>query len=162
MGKISYAILVLAFAAVVGLTYCKPTVLGDNRFIQNLADNQSLGILGVVIAIFLPTAATLYVRLSEIERQLRRSLKRTRAKIKYNCIEVVVLFVLTAGALMVKAWAGDVSWVASAANGIVLWVILSNLLVLVDLTNVMFKVGELPPLPPQQQAKPNDQSQASP
>jgi hypothetical protein len=143
MGRLGYTLLIGSLIAVVAITHFEPSWLGDeNEFMRQFVDEQMLNILGVIIAIFLPSAATLYLRLAEIQRDRGVDLAKYRAAIRWNCGIVVGLFAATVVLLIFKGSVSDVKELTSAANGLTLVVLLANLLVLVDLTIAMFDVGE--------------------
>lgn len=143
MGAVAYAILGSALFAVVFLTHYNPGLLGDeNKLLKTLVDEQILNILGVIIAIFLPSAAALYIRLAELEREIGLSLYRFRRKIRINCGTVIVLFAAMIVLLVIKGKLGSNEAYTSAVNGLAIVFLLENILVLVDLTLSMFEVGE--------------------
>lgn len=144
MGAIGYGLLIASTALVAAIAICSPLHLGDqNPVIRVLINDQILNILGVIIAIFLPSAANLYIRLAELEVLTKKSLSRYRDIIKFNCNELIALFILTVIALPIKGGNAEIPWLVAVVNGGALVVLLANVLALADLTRAMFDVGEV-------------------
>lgn len=143
MGAVGYILLIAAVSLVSGIVICNPERLGDNnQLLRELVDNQLLNILGVIIAIFLPSAANLHIRLAELEVKLNKSLQKYRNVISFNCGVLIVLFILMVILLVIKDGSSSISSLPSAVNGFALVVLLTNVLALADLTKAMFDVGE--------------------
>jgi hypothetical protein len=119
MGAVGYILLIGAAILVAGIAVCSPDRLGDgNPLIRALINEQILNILGVIIAIFLPSAANLHIRLAELEVRLNKNLQEYRNTIKFNCNVLIALFIATVLALMVKGGNGSIPWLVAAVNGL--------------------------------------------
>ena len=143
MGAIGYVLLASAAILVTSIVLGSLShISDDNRIVRALVDEQILNILGVIIAIFLPSAASLHIQFASLEVDLGRDLSKYRDVLKFNCKSLIVLFVMTVTALIIKGDNPSISWLSSVVNGFALLVLLANVLVLIDLTGAMFEVGE--------------------
>lgn len=139
------------FMAVAAVAICvsvaMPSVLSDaNGFLKDFVGSQLLGFLGVVVTITLASAANLHFELNKLEvDQKKRGFVKTRAAIQQSAAWLIGLLVLAIALLVIKSSLGSDPTAQSLANSGALLIVLFNVLVLIDLTQMAFQIG--PDLP---------------
>lgn len=143
MNKIvARCIFISSASAYVVISLCAPWVLSDkNTFLAGFVNHELLNLLGVVVAITLASSANLHLEFNNIEDAAGRViLSRTRAAVKKSAMWLIILFVLAFIITIVKPLipASDIGY--SFINGFAILIVLFNLLVLVDLTKLVFRI----------------------
>jgi len=137
------------FTAAVGvwivLSVSSPWVLSDkNSFLKDFVGGDLLNVLGVILAITLASSANLHLAFNSIENEVKKTfLVRTRAAVKKSAFSLIILFVIAVVAVVVKPLLPQSEISMSIVNGICLLVVLFNILVLTDLTALVFRIGPL-------------------
>jgi len=128
------------------LSFATPWVLGDNNtFLKNFVNQELLNVLGVFVAITLASTANLHLEFNNIEYAVHKTfLTGTRAAVKKSAFSMIVLFALAVVVVVVKPLFNTSSEITmSFMNGLALLIILFNILVLTDLTKLVFKIEPL-------------------
>lgn len=144
---VGYTLLIVSFAAIVILTAVNPYVLSDeNEFLKAYASSDMLNVLGVVLAITLASAGQIHLTLNGIEEQIKIAdgFKRVRANIKSATYGMIWLFVAAVVLLFAKGGLAEAAWAQSLFNGLTLWVTLWMVLILVNLTELVFAIKSYP------------------
>jgi hypothetical protein len=143
---ISYCILICAFTLLIIITICFPNVLSDSN--SNLATfiNQGgfLSFLGVLVTITLASASNLYLRLNQYEKE-KGEIKFTDARNsikKSTYFLLIMLFLSIIIILIIKPILCNGERYQSIINSFCLLVLLSNILVLLDITEAVFTLEE--------------------
>jgi hypothetical protein len=134
-------------AVIVCVSVATPATLSDaNGFLKDFVGSQLLGFLGVVVTITLASAANLHFELNKLEAERqKRGFVKTRGAIRQSAAWLIGLLLLAIALLVIKPALGSNQTVQSLANGGALLIVLFNVLVLIDLTQMAFKIG--PDLP---------------
>jgi hypothetical protein len=152
---VSRCTFIVAVGVWVVLSITAPWVLGDaNTFLKNFVNHELLGVLGVIVTITLASAANLHLQLNRIEDEFKKTfLTSTRRAVKQSAFSMIVIFAIAVVDVVVKPLlpSGDMS--ASFANGIALLVILFAILVLIDLTQLVFKIEPIHKMLPNDEEK---------
>ncbi len=147
MNKIvARCIFIVAIGMWVVLSVAAPWVLGDkNTFLKNFVNQEFLNVLGVFVAITLASTANLHLEFNNIEYAVRKTfLTGTRAAVKRSAFSMIVIFVLAVVVVVVKPLVDSNSEIAmSFMNGLALLLVLFNMLVLTDLTQLVFRIEPL-------------------
>jgi hypothetical protein len=144
MAKIAVFVLIAAVVIVVTATIVDPAMIDDrNPFLATFVPNELLNVLGVVLAIFLPSAAGLYLKLSELGRgDESNPFSSTKTQIWSSVIIIILLFISTVVILIIKGLGpGEGRW-GAFFNGLALVLLLAHILVLFDITRAVFVVAD--------------------
>lgn len=143
MNKIvARCVFISSIAVYIVLSISAPWVLGDkNEFLKNFVNHEFLNLLGVIVAITLASAANLHLEFNKIEDMAKREiLPRTRAKVKLSSIWLIALFALGFLTVTVKPLIPYSEISTSLVNGIAVLIVIFNILVLIDLTQLVFRI----------------------
>lgn len=115
-------------------------------FLKDFVGAQMLSFLGVVVTITLASAANLHFELNKLEAEKGvRGFVKSRQSIRQSANWLIGLLVLAVVLLVVKPSFGATDMAQSIANGLALVIVLFNVLVLIDLTQMAFRID--PDLP---------------
>lgn len=140
---VSNCIFVVSIGVWVAVSLAAPWVLSDkNEFLKGFVAHELLPVLGVFVAITLASTASLHLEFNRIEYAVKKTfLSGTRAAVKKSAISLIALFAMASALVVVKPLLDTQSEVAMAiVNGLALLILIFNLLVLVDLTQLVFKI----------------------
>jgi hypothetical protein len=124
------------------LSISEPWVLSDeNKFLKDFVNHELLNVLGVIMAITLASAANLHLEFNKIEDAASKTfLTNTRGKVKFSAFSMIVIFFLAVVVVVLKSHLATNDISASFINGSAILLILFNLLVLIDLTMLVFSI----------------------
>lgn len=139
---IARCIFISSTGAYLAISVCAPWVLSDkNAFFASFVNHELLNLLGVIVAITLASAANLHLEFNRIEDAAKKIiLTKTRAAVKRSALWLIALFALAFLIVIIKPLipANDIGY--SLLNGMAVLIVLFNLLVLVDLTQLVFRI----------------------
>jgi hypothetical protein len=140
--SISYCLLIAALTVVVSCTVIKPDLLGDkNEFLAHFVNQELLALLGIIMTITLASAANLHLEFNKIEeRYKRRGLTNTRHGVRQGAYCLIWLFSTSIVIVVLKPILADGPAWQSAFNGLALVVLLWNVLILIELTQLAFAI----------------------
>ncbi len=138
------AICALIAAATV-VTVCaiyNPSYLSDkNDFLHEFINREFLSLLGIIITITLASAANLHLEFNKIEERFnRRGLTKTRRGVTQGAYYLIGLFLLSVVIVVVKPLAPQTDTAQALFNGAALVVLLWNVLILLELTQLAFAI----------------------
>ena len=139
---ISYCIVIVSIGVWIILSIVEPWVLNDtNTFLRDFVNHELLNVLGVIMAITLASAANLHLEFNKIEDAAKKTiLSGTRAKVKTSSFFMIYLFILAVVVVVVKPHFTVSEVTTSFFNGLALLIVIFNILVLVDLTKLVFSI----------------------
>lgn len=143
MNKIlARCILIVAIGVWVCISLAAPWVLDDtNSFLRDFANHEFLNVLGLIVAITLASTANLHLQFNQIEDHVRtRFLNSTRASVKNSSYWLVFVFVMGIIAVTAKPLLPAHAVSSALVNGFVLLILLSSILVLIDITRLVFQI----------------------
>lgn len=137
--------------ALVTISMVSPWVLSDsNGFLRGFVNHELMAFLGVIVTITLASLANLHLALNGIEERLNRrgiahrGFGRTRSFVKRSAAEmiglVIVALVLVVAKPLVVAACSDSEIAAALFNSGALWIVLCNLLILLDITRIVIAI----------------------
>jgi hypothetical protein len=147
--NIAICTLICAAVLMVVLTVVDATILSDhNRFLKDFVNQELLAILGVILAITLASAASLHLEFNKIEERFGRAgLGKAREGVKSAAYCLIGLFLASVVLVVTKPLFGDdAEKTLSLINGAALFILLWNVLLLIELTQAAFSIQ--PRLPP--------------
>lgn len=140
--SIAYCFLIVAGGSLLSIAIMTPWYLSDtNAFLKGFVTHELLGVLGVILAITLASAAQIHLTLNRIEEDYgQKKFVKTRGNIKQAANWLIGLFALAVVLLVVKSNV-PVSEVACAiCNALALMIIVAEVLILIDITELIFAI----------------------
>lgn len=140
--SISWCILISALAVVVACAVAMPQVLSNgNQFLNGFVNHELLAILGIIMTITLASAASLHLEFNKIEERYKKEgLRETRRGVKQGAYCLIVLFLVAVVLVVVRPLAAGTPAVEALFNGTALILLLWNVLVLIELTQLAFSI----------------------
>jgi hypothetical protein len=122
----------------------RPDALADgNAFMRGFVNHELLAFLGVIVTITLASAANLHLTLNQLEAAAKEknNFPATRRAVKMSAYAMLWLLVFAFVLVVVKplATSGNV-YVEAFFNGGALVIVITNILILADLTEAAFKI----------------------
>lgn len=140
--SVAYCLLIVVGGSLMTMSVMSPAYLSDaNLFLKGFVTHELLGVLGVILAITLASAAQIHLTLNRIEEDYgQRKFVKTRANIKQASHWLIGLFAVAVILLVVKSNV-PVGEVASAiCNSLALLIIVGQILILIDITELIFAI----------------------
>lgn len=163
---IGYLTLLFCALSMTVISVVEPQYLSDsNKFLKNFINHEFLNILGVILAITLASVANIHLAFNRIEERYNKknALVKSRNNLKKSAYWLIVLFVVGAIIVFVKPIACVSQVSAALFNSAALVVLIWHILILVTLTELVFRIEptirdetkELKRPDPQQHRDPN-------
>jgi hypothetical protein len=126
------------------LVAARPSWVSDqNTFLADFVGAQFLSLLGVILAITLASVANIHLEINKIEEHYQtEGMDRTRRNLRKNANWLIGLFVAGVAITIIKPLLGGPTG-EGVANMAALFILLWHVLILVSLTELVFKI---PPL----------------
>jgi hypothetical protein len=143
VSKIVYRfILAASFLAYLAVCFTAPWALSDcNSFLKGFVDEDLLSVLGVIVAITLASAANIHLEFNKIEdRAQQEILMNTRRALKRAAHSLLILFCCAVMVVVAKPLLPSTQIAQALVNGLALLIVLFNVLVLIDLTRLVFRI----------------------
>lgn len=144
MNKTIAYCLLIALAVIIGvLTISTPTVLSDdNPFLAQFVSHELLNFLGVVVTITLASAAQLHLSFNRIEERfkVKNKLEKSRKAVRDGSYWLLRLLLLAVAVVLIKPMMAQSDRMESAFNGAAIWIVFFNILILVELTQLVFAI----------------------
>jgi len=139
---IAWCILIVALGILICLSVSAPWVLDDsNSFLRNFVNHEFLNVLGVIVAITLASAANLHLQFNQIEDRVEAHfLDSTRSEVRHSAYFLVAVFSIAIVVVVAKPLLPDSPAAQLLVNGFVLLALLANILVLTDITRLVFSI----------------------
>lgn len=139
---IAYCALIVFFGAVCVAALAFPIVFSDhNSFLKGFMTHELLGVLAVIVSITLASTSALHLEFNKIEERFGvAGLSRTRAGVKQAAYMLIVLLVAAVIVVAVKA---DHAWSdrgQAFLNGLGLFILFWNVLILLSITQAVFAI----------------------
>lgn len=120
------------------------TISDKNEFLKHFVGGDLLNVLGVILAITLASAANLHLEFNNIENIVKTTfLSRTRSAVKKSAFSLIILFVIAVTVVVVKPLVISNENSEAFMNGAALLIVIFNMLVLTDLTFLVFSIEPL-------------------
>ena len=139
--SISWCIIISAATVIITCAVAKPELLNDkNSFLHLFVNHELLAVLGIILTITLASAASLHFEFNRIEERLqKRGLVETRRGVKQGAYCLIILFVVSVVLVVVKPFVTH-EIAQALVNGAALFVLLWNILILLELTQLAFAI----------------------
>ena len=141
--SIAICTLIAAIAVVLICAIYNPSYLSDqNEFLHHFVNQELfLTLLGIIMTITLASAASLHLEFNKIEeRYKKRGLSNTRRGVAQGAYCLIALFLAATVLVVVKPLLPHSDTAESLVNGIALILVLFNVLILLELTQLAFAI----------------------
>lgn len=140
--SVALCIIIVLFGTLISITFCAPSVLNDsNLFLKEFVGSQLLGFLGVVVTITLASATNIHFELNKLAEKAKRDFFLGSRKAISDSVNWLIGLLLFAIFLVVaKSQFIDDHRGIAFINGIAVIIVIFNILVLIDLTQMAFKI----------------------
>lgn len=141
----------LGFGAVLAsLVVCKPEWLSDNTFLKDFISFEILSLLAVILTVTLASVANIHLSINRIiirhlsgNGEQARLAEEIKNEIKANAWTIFYSFFFAVLVLFVKGLNGSDNLVVSVCNAAMLWLLLLNLLCILDIYRVIYGIVDL-------------------
>lgn len=160
---IARCIFIVLLGAYVTISISAPWVLSDqNNFLKQFVNHEFLNLLGIIVAITLASAANLHLEFNKIEDTAGREfLSKTRASVKRSASWLIGFFSLGFLLVIAKPLVPVGEIITAFINGLAVVIVVFNILVLIDLTQLVFKIGPMFKLFQEDENEGEDESKGS-
>jgi len=143
--NLSIFFLSLAAACIVCISAAAPRWLNDdNSFLKTFISQDLLSILGVILAITLASASQIHLKFNDLEERAgKRFLSNSRNEVKEASYCLLFSFIAAVFLVIIKPIVVSHNFGVSFINGIGLWILLLNIIILFDITAGIFAVGPM-------------------
>ena len=140
---IGFCALICAATLVAVVAACCPSAMSDkNDFLHHFVNHELLGLLGIIMTITLASAANLHLEFNKIEERFRhRGLTKTRRGVVQSAYCLIGLFFVSVVIVVAKPIASHSEVSEALFNGAALFVLLWNILILIEITQMAFAIG---------------------
>ena len=140
--NIAICSLIAAFAVVLICAIYNPAYLSDkNTFMHHFVNHELLALLGIIMTITLASAASLHLEFNKIEEKFqKRGLTSTRRAVMQGAYGLIFGFLLAVVIVVFKPLLPHSEGAEAVANGLALIILLFNVLILLDLTQLAFAI----------------------
>ena len=152
-------VLLIALAAVLTcvVTY-RPEWLSANTFLDEFINHEILALFAVVLTVTLASVANIHLAINRMIAQsfrndetARRMANGIKGEIRDNSRIIFISFFAALFALIIKDLIPDETLHIAIANGFLIWVLVLNLLTIMDVYNVVYGLSDIQsvlPAPP--------------
>lgn len=142
MTKILAIIGLSVLAILISVVSCaKPEWLSDsNSFLKGFVNQEMLSVLGVIVTITLASSANLHLELNRIEDKTGEHFPEARYANKAYAYLLIFLFFCALLLASTKPIIATNEKLQAAFNGAAIWMIILNILALLDLTSAVFAI----------------------
>lgn len=140
--NIAICSLIAALAVVLICAIYNPSYLSDkNSFMLNFVNHELLALLGIIMTITLASAASLHLEFNKIEEKFqKRGLTETRRGVMQGAYGLIFSFLFAVVIVVLKPLLPHSETAEAISNGLALLILLFNVLILLDLTQLAFAI----------------------
>ena len=144
VGKCFYfSVFVMSVAFSMCLIAVAPEWIDDtNRLFRNFVTHELLNVLGIIVAITLASASTLYWQLNDLEDAVQeRFMQKTRLKLIRSVYLPICTLIVAILLTIIKPISGVSSEAQASFNAVAVILLVVNFLTLVYVSRLAFKVA---------------------
>ena len=147
MKIISWVSVIISIGSVVVVSVLCPQFLVENHFLKNFINQELLNILAVIMTVTAASTANIHLVFNRAEEKIKkpRYFEQARKEINQDAIALIALFLLTIAVLIARSYYIHNITIVSLLNGTGLVILLTNVLVLIDVTLTVFAIHPLIP-----------------
>jgi hypothetical protein len=135
--------IIAAVAAWLVISLAAPMWLSDqNPFLKGFVGANMLSFLGVVVTITLASTANLHFEFNKMEEAAGfAGFPRARLRLRQSAFWLIGMLLIALALIVAKPWFGVSDVATSLANGAALLIVIFNVLVLIDITQMAFTIS---------------------
>lgn len=139
---VAYCALIGSFTLLMVVAVAQPSALSNkNTFLEGFVTHELLGALSVIVSITLASAAQLHLSFNRAERAAGRTfLTKARAGVKQASYFLIALFCLAVCLVVARPWFGVNETAQAIINGLALFLLVWNVLILISITQIIFAI----------------------
>lgn len=140
---IAYCTLIASCAALVAVSVARPEFLSDqNAFLKEFVNHELLNVLGVILAITLASTANIHLTFNRIEERHNApgGLSQSRSNLKKATNWLIGLFLAGIILVILKPINAETPTEEALFNSSAMLILLWHVLVLVSLTQLVFRI----------------------
>lgn len=136
-----FLIISISFSLLV-ISTCAPWVLSDhNKFLSDFVNQELLAFLGITVTISLASGANLFLELNKMEEKIQKPIFRESKKcVKISCYFLIFLMLFSVCLVTIKPLTPENEICRALINSLGLIVVFANILVMLDLTLMIFSI----------------------
>lgn len=136
-----FVIISISFSLFV-VSICAPWVLSDhNKFLSDFVNQELLAFLGITVTISLASGANIFLELNKMEEKIQKSIfKKSKKCVKFSCYFLIALMMFSVFLVTIKPLTPENEICRALINSFGLIVVFSNILIMLDLTMMIFSV----------------------
>jgi|SRR5450631_3900753 hypothetical protein len=140
--NIAICTLISALAVVLICAIYNPSYLSDqNTFMHHFVNHELLALLGIIMTITLASAASLHLEFNKIEEKFQKhGLTNTRRGVMQGAYGLIFGFLLAMALVVFKPLLPHSEGAEAVVNGLALIILLFNVLILLELTQLAFAI----------------------
>lgn len=147
MNNVIGATLLIAIALLLSLiAVCQPQLTSDNNsFLREFVGQELLSVLGFIVAITAASASSVHLELRRLEFDYKypNGFASTRSEVKRGAFGLLFLFLGAFTLVIIKPIVANNEHVQALINGAAIVIVVWNILVLIALLQLAFKVGPI-------------------
>lgn len=147
INKISLAALAAALCSIVA---CRPEWLLENEFLVGFINHEILALLVVILTITLASVANIQLSINRLiatsfekDEAAKALCNEIKSELKDNTVIIFLSFFVALVALFVKGLIPNDSTAEASINALILWVLVLNLLTIMDIYNVIYGLSDV-------------------
>jgi hypothetical protein len=139
---IAICLLIVSLGAIICTAVAVPHLIDDtNGFLRAFVGHEFLSILGVFVAITLASASQIHLKFNEIEEKAKkRILIKSRQEVASSAYWLIAIFLMSLVLVLSKPWFCNYPMGIAIINGLAIWFVLINILILFDITAGIFSI----------------------
>jgi hypothetical protein len=139
---IGFCTLICAATIVIVIAASSLSMISDkNDFLHHFVNHELLSLLGIIMTITLASAANLHLEFNKIEERFKqRGLTKTRHGVMQSAYCLIGLFFISVVIVVTKPIAAHNEVSEALFNGAALFVLLWNILILIEITQMAFAI----------------------
>jgi hypothetical protein len=143
---IGYLILTVLALSLAAVAFYEPQIISNhNSFLCGFVDQDLLGVLGFIVAITAASASSVHLELRRLEAEykFRNGFENTRKEVKRGAFALLLLFLVAFALVILKPIISTNERIEALVNGAAIVIVVWNVLVLIALLQLAFKVGPI-------------------
>jgi uncharacterized membrane protein YidH (DUF202 family) len=142
---VAICLLIVSVGTVILVSAAAPRWLDDhNEFLKGFVNHELLAILGVILAITLASASQIHLKFNDLEEKRGHDfLQKSRKELEVSAYSLIISFLVAVALVIVKPLCAEHNFGIAFINGMAVWILLFNLLILFDITAGIFSIGPI-------------------
>lgn len=141
---IAAIVLVATISVCIVLTAATPNLLSDsNSFLRAFVTHELVAFMGIIVTISLSSASAIYLELGRIGRDKQIDVSRPKKGVRATAVSLVIALVVSIVIAIVKSFSVGQLYLEASINSSAIVLVVFSTLLLTDLVQAGFSVGDL-------------------